>query len=151
MSVAHRKPTLIRILLLVLLAGAAGGGLLLLRDERFRQAILDFVRWARAHQWEGAAALVLIYVAACVVLVPGSLLTLGAGFAFGLGVGFIAVYVGSNLGAAAAFLLVWPLSAQRPACSASARLRRAITTVPCPTISTGRVSSMSASRRPIAA
>ncbi|HEV3116564.1 MAG TPA: TVP38/TMEM64 family protein [Gemmataceae bacterium] len=102
---ARPKPTLIRVLLLLLLAGAAGGGLLLLREERSRQVILDFVRWARAHQWEGAAALVLIYVAACVVFVPGSLLTLGAGFAFGIGVGFVAVYIGSNLGAAAAFLL----------------------------------------------
>ena len=35
---------------------------------------------------------------------PGSLLTLGAGFAFGVGLGTVAVSIGSTLGASAAFL-----------------------------------------------
>ena len=44
------------------------------------------------------------YVPAAVLLVPGSLLTLGAGFLFGVVEGTIAVSIGSTLGATAAFL-----------------------------------------------
>jgi uncharacterized membrane protein YdjX (TVP38/TMEM64 family) len=104
-SVPRHTPMLVRVLLLLSLAGAATGGVLLLRDERFRRIILEFLQWARAHRWEGAGALAILYVVACVLLVPGSLLTLGAGFALGLGIGFLTVYIGSNLGAAAAFVL----------------------------------------------
>ena len=45
------------------------------------------------------------YVVACVLFVPGSILTLGAGFLFGVVWGTIAVSVGSVLGATAAFLV----------------------------------------------
>ncbi len=45
------------------------------------------------------------YIVACVFLIPGSLLTLGAGFVFGLVTGGIAVSIGATLGAAAAFLI----------------------------------------------
>jgi len=45
------------------------------------------------------------YALATVLLAPGSILTIGAGFAFGLWKGFLAVSVGSTLGAALAFLV----------------------------------------------
>ena len=99
------RSALWRIFALVFLAGALTAGLLLLRDQRFQQAVADFLEWARHHQVEGVCALVLAYVLACVLLVPGSVMTLGAGFAFGLGLGFAAVFVGSNVGAALAFFL----------------------------------------------
>jgi uncharacterized membrane protein YdjX (TVP38/TMEM64 family) len=70
-----------------------------------KQALADFLEWARDHQFLGAVLLALIYALATVVAIPGSLLTLGAGFAFGLGTGFVAVFFGANLGASAAFLL----------------------------------------------
>lgn len=59
---------------------------------------------ARLGPW-GPAALVFLYIAACVLLVPGSLLTLGAGAAFGPATGFGAVWLGATLGAVAAFLV----------------------------------------------
>lgn len=45
------------------------------------------------------------YVAACVFLLPGSVLTLGAGFLFKLLLGTVTVSIGSTLGACAAFLV----------------------------------------------
>jgi uncharacterized membrane protein YdjX (TVP38/TMEM64 family) len=45
------------------------------------------------------------YAVATVLLAPGLILTVGAGFAFGLWKGFLAVSVGSTLGAALAFLV----------------------------------------------
>lgn len=53
----------------------------------------------------GPVALVGIYIAACVLLVPASVLTLGAGAVFGVLTGTIAVFVGATLGATAAFLV----------------------------------------------
>lgn len=47
---------------------------------------------------------VALYVLATVAFLPGSVLTLGAGAAFGLGKGFVLVSVGSTLGATAAML-----------------------------------------------
>ena len=46
-----------------------------------------------------------IYIFACVFLIPGSLLTLGAGFLFGVVGGTVTVSVASVLGATAAFLV----------------------------------------------
>ncbi|MGE3239482.1 MAG: TVP38/TMEM64 family protein [Pirellulales bacterium] len=53
----------------------------------------------------GPIALIAIYLVATVALIPGTLLTLGAGAIFGLWIGTITVVIGSNAGALAAFLL----------------------------------------------
>lgn len=53
----------------------------------------------------GYAVFVLLYAVFTVSFIPGFILTLGAGAIFGLWGGFVAVSVGSTLGAALAFLL----------------------------------------------
>jgi uncharacterized membrane protein YdjX (TVP38/TMEM64 family) len=63
---------------------------------------LDWV--GRLGPW-GPAIFIAIYVAATVLLIPGSVLTLGAGAAFGLIRGTLIVSVASTLAATAAFLI----------------------------------------------
>jgi len=70
-----------------------------------REWLLAFLGWSRGLGVWGPIALAALYVAACVLFLPGALLTLGAGFAFGLVRGLLAAMAGSLLGAAAAFLL----------------------------------------------
>jgi uncharacterized membrane protein YdjX (TVP38/TMEM64 family) len=52
----------------------------------------------------GPVIVILAYIAACLLFLPGSILTLGAGAVFGVVRGTIAVSIGSTLGAGAAFL-----------------------------------------------
>jgi uncharacterized membrane protein YdjX (TVP38/TMEM64 family) len=89
------------IVLAAVLAVLAAAALLL----PVRDWLVDGIAWI---QTQGALAwvvFVLFYVAAAVLLVPGSILTLAAGFIFGLGLGVALVSAGSVLGAAAAFLV----------------------------------------------
>lgn len=65
-------------------------------------ALLDYIRSLGV--W-GPAILALAYVVATVAMTPGVILTLGAGFLFGLVVGTVTVSVGSVLGATAAMLV----------------------------------------------
>lgn len=53
----------------------------------------------------GPVVFMVVYVAAAVAMVPGSLLTLAAGAVFGVVAGSIYVFVGAALGATAAFLV----------------------------------------------
>lgn len=61
--------------------------------------------WIAASGWTGRLAFVGLYIAACVLFLPGSILTLGAGAVFGLGPGFALVSVASTAGAVLSFLL----------------------------------------------
>jgi uncharacterized membrane protein YdjX (TVP38/TMEM64 family) len=53
----------------------------------------------------GAIAFILLYIAATVALIPGTILTLGAGVVYGTIFGSIYVFLGATLGATAAFLV----------------------------------------------
>ncbi|MEO6323196.1 MAG: TVP38/TMEM64 family protein [Thermoanaerobaculia bacterium] len=53
----------------------------------------------------GYVLFALVYAVCCVLFVPASVLTLGAGAIYGLGVGTIVVVVGATLGATLSFLL----------------------------------------------
>ncbi|MBI4027748.1 MAG: VTT domain-containing protein [Verrucomicrobia bacterium] len=53
----------------------------------------------------GGAALIATYVIACIIFIPGSILTLGAGVLFGVVWGSIYVSIGSTLGATCSFLI----------------------------------------------
>ena len=63
------------------------------------------VNWIDANRGISWLVFVLAYIAATVLLLPGSILTLAAGFLFGLGFGFVLVSAGSVIGACCAFLL----------------------------------------------
>ncbi len=65
----------------------------------------DTLRWIDSLGFVGFGVFVGVYVVATVLFVPGSILTLGAGFVFGVVTGTIAVSVASTLGAFAAFLV----------------------------------------------
>ena len=67
--------------------------------------VLSFLGWVQANPGISWLVFIVAYVLACVLLVPGSLLTLGAGFVFGLPVGLAIVSLSSTLGASAAFLV----------------------------------------------
>lgn len=67
--------------------------------------LTDALNWINNQGPVGAAAFILLYVVATVAFLPGSLLTLGAGFVFGVFQGSLLVFVGATVGATAAFLV----------------------------------------------
>jgi pyruvate/2-oxoglutarate dehydrogenase complex dihydrolipoamide dehydrogenase (E3) component/uncharacterized membrane protein YdjX (TVP38/TMEM64 family) len=75
--------------------------------------LLRFVAWVRDAGAIGMAVFVVAYIVACILLLPGLILTLGAGFAYGVAVGVPLVWVAANLGAAVAFLLGRTLARER--------------------------------------
>lgn len=97
-----KKSTVLRLVALVALGAAAGLALVFLP---VRDLLGDFVTWVRDLGPWGPVLLALVYVPAAVFLVPGSILTPGAGFAFGVVEGTVAVSLGSTAGASAAFLV----------------------------------------------
>jgi uncharacterized membrane protein YdjX (TVP38/TMEM64 family) len=71
----------------------------------FREWFLQFETFIRDLGAAGPVVVVLVYVAATVLLIPGSALTIASGTLFGLPVGLMVALTGANLGALAAFLL----------------------------------------------
>jgi pyruvate/2-oxoglutarate dehydrogenase complex dihydrolipoamide dehydrogenase (E3) component/uncharacterized membrane protein YdjX (TVP38/TMEM64 family) len=67
--------------------------------------LISALEWTKGLGYWGPVFVVGFYILAAVLLLPGSVLTLGAGFLFGTPVGVLTVWVGANLGAWAAFLV----------------------------------------------
>lgn len=65
----------------------------------------SFNEWVSQMGVAGIFIFIAAYAIATVLLLPGVVLTLGAGFAFGLWKGFLAVSAGATLGASLAFLV----------------------------------------------
>jgi len=65
----------------------------------------SFNSWVVQMGVAGIFVFINVYAVATVLLAPGSVLTIGAGFVFGLWKGFLAVSVGATLGASLAFLI----------------------------------------------
>lgn len=78
---------------------------ILVKTLHVQEYLLILVTWIRDAGWAGVGIFALAYIAATVLFLPGSILTLGAGFAYGVGLGTAAVVVAANLGALLAFLL----------------------------------------------
>src|SRR6266576_384056 len=70
-----------------------------------QQWLRSFNDWVGQMGVAGIFIFIAVYAAATVLLAPGAILTIGAGFAFGLWKGFLAVSAGATLGAALAFLV----------------------------------------------
>ena len=69
------------------------------------QTIPKIIQWIESLGIIGMSLFVLVYILACIFLIPGSPLTVGAGAVFGFWTGLILGSVGSTLGAVAAFLI----------------------------------------------
>jgi len=93
---------LVRVVLVVLIAAAA----VVVTIRYDAPALLrNLLAWIDAQGVAGIMVFVATYIVATVLFIPGSILTLGAGFVFGVVGGTLAVSVASTLGATAAFLV----------------------------------------------
>ena len=73
----------------------------------------QFNNWVRDLGPLGFVLFIAVYIVSAVFFVPGSVLTLGAGFAFGLGWGTVAVSVAATSAAAISFLIARYLLRER--------------------------------------
>src|SRR5215510_9397272 len=70
-----------------------------------RQWLIELEGHVQSFGTFGPVVVVFAYVLCTVLLVPASIITLGAGTLFGLKTGFVVVVIGANLGAFCSFLL----------------------------------------------
>src|SRR5438874_12088712 len=89
------------------------GLLLAARFLPVQQWLRSFNDWVGKMGLAGIFIFIAVYAAATVLLAPGAILTIGAGFAFGLWKGFLAVSAGSTFGAALAFLVARSIARDR--------------------------------------
>jgi uncharacterized membrane protein YdjX (TVP38/TMEM64 family) len=92
------KPLLILVPIVVVLV--LGG-----KYFNLQQRLADVLAWIEGLGETGYLVFAVIYILACVFLVPGAILTLGAGVIYGVVAGSVLVSVSSTLGATAAFLV----------------------------------------------
>ncbi len=67
--------------------------------------VMGVLQWTQGLGFWGPLVMAAFYILACVLLLPGGIITLAAGFLFGVVTGTITVSIGSTLGASAAFLV----------------------------------------------
>lgn len=70
-----------------------------------QQWLIDALQYIRDLGPIGAIVFILLYIIATVAFLPGSIVTLGAGVLFGVGLGSIYVFIGATLGSGAAFFV----------------------------------------------
>lgn len=96
-----KAPATVRLLVLISIGAIVAAGVVLLPVRaylaRFLESVTELGIW-------GPPLVIAFYVIACLLFIPGSLVTLGIGFLFGVVRGTAIVSVGSTLGATAAFL-----------------------------------------------
>jgi len=70
-----------------------------------QQYLLALIEWIEGLGFVGRLIYAFVYMLATILFVPGSILTLGSGFLFGLVQGVLVVAVGATLGAVGAFIV----------------------------------------------
>jgi uncharacterized membrane protein YdjX (TVP38/TMEM64 family) len=96
------KNAVARLVVLILIVIAL---FLAMRFLPVQQWLRSFSDWVGEMGAAGIFIFIVVYALATVLMAPGSILTIGAGFAFGLWKGFLAVSAGATLGASLAFLV----------------------------------------------
>jgi uncharacterized membrane protein YdjX (TVP38/TMEM64 family) len=94
--------------LIIKLAAATVAIIALLAASKYlhiEKLLTEALQWASGLGMWGPVIFIIIYIVACVLLIPGTILTLGAGVIFGVVKGSIIVSISATLGAAAAFLV----------------------------------------------
>ncbi|MCX5826814.1 MAG: TVP38/TMEM64 family protein [Deltaproteobacteria bacterium] len=89
----------------IILAAIVVGLLLVARHFNLQQVFRDALAWIEAAGPIGPLVFFGLYIAACVFMLPGSILSLGAGAVFGVVNGSLLVSLSSSAGATAAFLV----------------------------------------------
>jgi uncharacterized membrane protein YdjX (TVP38/TMEM64 family) len=97
---AIRRPIVLIIVVIALF--------LAMRFLPIQQWLGNFNDWVSQMGVAGIFLFIGVYAIATVLLAPGSILTIGAGFVFGLWKGFLAASAGATLGASLAFLVSLP-------------------------------------------
>lgn len=92
---------------LKLLLGLAAIVIVLIVAKQFnlQAGLLMALDWVKSLGQIGALAYMGIYILATVLFIPGSLLTLAGGALYGVGFGFLYVFIAASLGATLAFLI----------------------------------------------
>ena len=103
------------IIRLIVLIGIVIALFLTMKVLPVQQWLRNFNDWVGQMGVVGIFIFIIVYAVATVLLAPGSVLTIGAGFTFGLWKGFLAVSGGSTLGAALAFLVARFIARERVA------------------------------------
>jgi uncharacterized membrane protein YdjX (TVP38/TMEM64 family) len=97
---------LISSIIFVIVDSTVGNGII-------KATLLSFLDWVEHHPFRGAVLVCFVYIIATVLFVPGSVLTLGAGYALGSAipgpvgvlVATTAVFIGASIGSVCSFLL----------------------------------------------
>ena len=99
-----RKPgkRYLRIVLLCVILAGLSAALYLLPVKDYVVAVLE---WTQGLGFWGPFFVAAFYILACVLLLPGGVITLATGFMFGVVIATITISIGSTLGACAAFLV----------------------------------------------
>jgi uncharacterized membrane protein YdjX (TVP38/TMEM64 family) len=92
-------------LVLYIVIGLAVAALLILGGRRAAAYVPQFAVWVEGLGLWGPVVFILGYAVATVAFIPGVLLTLAAGFIFGVLEGTLYTLIGATLGASAAFLI----------------------------------------------
>ncbi len=90
---------------LIILIVVVVGLLLAAKFLPVKDYIMSALEWAQGLGSWGPIFVGVLYVLACVLMVPGSIITIAAGFLFGLFWGTITVSIASTLGACLAFIV----------------------------------------------